>query len=196
MEDPAEEINVFAPDRLPGEEVVPRELDARFVLFGQHFAALLRRAGQILHNEVHVFRRVGQMLRHAAVPSPHIHQYRVRRVERRPVVVGGQVLDVEGLAFGHELHALPEPSRALGLVRQESVQGEIGVVAEAVRRFVRFARIWEPGHGFGHLHEGGPHFAGPHAHVVEEFGVLDHHAADGGVSDAAGRGFGEDAIRH
>ena len=172
------------------------ELDARLVFLGQHSGPLLRRAGQILHDEAHVLGRIRQMLRHPAVPSPNIYQDRIGTVEGRPIVVGGQVLDVVGLALGHELHALTEASSALGLVGEEGVQGQVGVVANAVCRLVGFARVGEAGQCLGHLYEGGLDFAGPHAHIVEKLGVLDHHAADGRVSDAAGRGFGEDAVGH
>ena len=136
------------------------------------------------------------MLRHRAVPSANVDQDRVGRIEGGPVVIGGQVLDIERLAFGHELHALTEPFGALGLVREELVQREIRVVADAVGRLIRFAGIGESDQGFGKLIEGGCDFAGPHAHVGEKIGVLDHHAADGGVSDLVGGGFSEDAVGH
>ena len=136
------------------------------------------------------------MLRHRAVPSANVDQDRVGRIEGSPVVIRGQVLDIERLAFGHEFHALTEPFGTLGLVREELVQGEITFVANTVGRLIRFAGIGKSDQGFGQLHEGGCDFAGPHAYVGEEIGVLDHHAADGGVSDLIGGGFGKDAISH
>ena len=196
VEDPAEEVNVLAFDRLAGEEIVSGELDAGLVFFKHHLGPLLRRTGQILHDEAHVLGRIRQMLRHPAVPSAYIYQDCIGAVEGRPVVIGGQVLDIERLTFGHELHALTEASSALGLVGEEGVQGEVGAVADAVCHLVGFARVWEAGQCLGHLYEGGLYFAGPLTDVVEKLGVLDHHAADGRVSDAAGRGFGEDAVGH
>ena len=199
VEDPAEEVDILARDRLVLEEIVPRELDARLVLLRQHLAALLRRAGEVLYDELDVLRRVRQMLRHGAVPAPDVYQHRARPVERRPVVrgAGGQVLDVESLAFRHELHALAKAARALGLVGQEGVERAIRTVGDAVRRLVRLARARrEARERLGHLHEGRPHLVRPHAHVVAELRVLGHHAAHGGVGDAARAGFGEDAVRH
>ena len=106
------------------------------------------------------------------------------------------MLDIERLTFGHELHALTEAPSALGLVGEQGVQREVGAVADAVCRLVGFAQVWKAGQCLGHLYEGGLYFAGPHVDVVEKLGILDHHAADGGVSDAAGRGFCEDAVGH
>ena len=106
------------------------------------------------------------------------------------------MLDIERLAFGHELHALTEAARLLGLVGQEVVQRELGVVAEAVGGLVRLARARVPHQRFGQFHERRRHFERVHAHVVAEVGIFRHHAAEGGVTDLAGGGFEADAVGH
>lgn len=194
MQNPAKEIDIRSVQRLLGEEVVRHEVHPSLQLSRQHLAPLLRRPGQVLHDDLEVTRCGRQNLRDASLASAHVDENGARAVERGPVVACKEMFEIPALAFGEEAHAGAEASRALGVLGQEGVDVQGGLVLDVEARFRRLFRIRVLPQRLDGFSRAWGEFGGHEADRVQGFRVLDEEARRGGVDDVVWGGFGEDMV--